>query len=229
MTDKILIFEEVNKKNTFKLNVHHAAERSNALINTFHSFQDWQRIHTLEAFVELCEDPGEYFDALLVKQVETSAIGKGHKLNPAPIAEMLNIDRPNYLNLVSGKPVSEGCEPCGKIKLRPGQQAISLWEFNNFNEFLEFNGEGFTVNEPAVEKYVSGFDFYAETPEEVNVYRHYQELCRLLNRHQAAGQINGRALDIARALGLALSQAEFGDFLPYDEKIKYAILKLRQQ
>lgn len=226
MTNRILIYEETNRKTVFKQDVKDACRRCNELISIFHSFQDWQRIESLKQFIELCEDPGEYFDGLLIKQLDSLTAGK--KPAPAPLAELLGVDRANFLNLTTGKPVSEGCEPCGRVKVKPGTQAISLREFNNYSEFLEFSGEGFTVNEDAVEKYASTFDFYAENEQEVAVFRHYQELCRSLNRHQEKYGFAGKPGDVARSLGLGLTGVEFGTFMTPPETIKFSILKLRQ-
>ncbi|MBN1118229.1 MAG: hypothetical protein JXA77_13555 [Bacteroidales bacterium] len=181
MKEKVLISEGRDKAEAFTKDVNEVLEGCNSLINIFHEFQDLTHITTEEEFIELVTDPKEYLDRFLIAAVDLRTTGKA-KIDPEQLARLLSIDRDNYLNLVAGIPVTEDCEPCRKVKkVRRGQLAIDLHNYQEYSSYLVFNSGIFTKNIPAIEEKKKSFRVYADSPEALQLVEHYENLCQTLN------------------------------------------------
>lgn len=223
------IFTDRHRAADFRTAIAETCEQCNELIRLFNTFQPFEQIKSEAEFTRLCTDPQSYFDDILIAQVSPSILGKQQRLNPEPIANMLSIDRANFLNMVAGIPIRDrDCEPCRKAKIKPGQRAIHLNTYRHYQNYLTFDGGEFEINTPAVDEAVRKFDVYASTPEEEAVITHFDQLCELLNRQAQKYHITnpGREV-IAKELHLYLSQGISGDFMPNKEYIKNQILSMR--
>ena len=228
MTEKILISTDNNAINEFKRSVTATAEAASSLIELYHTFQPWKRITTVEDFITLATDPADYFDSTLLDNVEFKA--RGVTPDPARLAELIGIHRSSFLNLCSGLniPDEDNCQPCGKVRIKRGQRAISLSEFNRYRDYLTFDAGTFTVNTEAVDADLDRFNYYISTPEEVEIYNLYHDTVKLLNRITELSPITpAERQTIKTALKLHLSEGHAGSFMVNTETLKNAINKLK--
>jgi hypothetical protein len=135
--EKIVLNENREQVMAFKRSVQDVIERSNELINRWHLFQDFQQISSYADFLELIRDPVGLLDKLLIGAVNIKSIGTA-KLNPEVIASMLNIDRESWVSIIEGKQVKTDCIPCRSMKIRKGKKAITLMEFQQYQEYITF-------------------------------------------------------------------------------------------
>ena len=123
--EKKLIYQDRHKRATFEQAVNETVTECNELIVIFEEFQPFMRISSIEDFEILVADPGALFDNLLLENIEIKA-APGMAADPGQLAKLFNLDRENFLNVTAGKPVQrESCIPCQKMRLKPGQSAIS--------------------------------------------------------------------------------------------------------
>ena len=202
MENRILIWNDKNAGNAFEKDVISTAEKCNSLIEAFQSFQDWKKIDTLQDWIDLVTDPGKYFDTVLITSVNLPTGGK--QANPEVLARLVQVDRENYLNIVAGKPIAEGCKPCQKMKIKRGQTAISLSIYKQYQEYLIFNS-GFTLNEESISKKKEDFRIFAETEKQLNYYNHFVDLAKILNEHIEIGKLGPAQIDQLKSMtGLIL-------------------------
>ena len=212
--DRILIYSDKHKRATFEKAVIEVIEGCNELIEVFHSFQPFARVTTWEDFEKLVIDPEETFDNVIIANVNLNA-GFGIKPDPATAAQLFNIDRPNYLNLVAGMPIQwDDCKPCQKAKIKKGKRAISFERYRTYSPFMRFDGGEFVANPEAIEDKLKSFDVYAVTEEQKAIYIHFTDLIEKLNVHATQYPLPDTAKEnIARALNLQLSQGIAGHFV----------------
>src|SRR5690606_12337355 len=96
--DKILINENRGQSLAFEGSVQKAIKKLNALIDQFHQYQTWQKIESESDFLKLIGDPVTYFDEVMISN---SGINASTKLNPEVVAQLLNVDRDNWLEYVN--------------------------------------------------------------------------------------------------------------------------------
>jgi hypothetical protein len=210
---KKLIWEKKTEFESFERSVIDTAEKCNSLIATFHAFQDWQKIDTIEDWLYLVTDPQLYFDSVLIGSVKIDTGGR--QADPLVLASLVSVDRPNYLNMVAGIPVFEDeCIPCRKLKQKKGSRAISISSYQSYQKYLIFNAGHFTVNEEAVELAKENFKIYADSPEKLEVVTFWENLCGVLNNYHTRYHIqNEDKRSICKALKLQQSEGYEGDFV----------------
>ena len=184
--ESILINENRSAVKEFQRTIDTVITRGQDLIDTFHAFQNFKKIKSVEDFYKLLESPAEYFDEILINNVELKATGN-LRPNAELVAKMFDIDRDNFLNLTSGLPISEGCEPCKRTKIIKGQRSISLGQYQQYIQYILFNEGILSVNEPAVLERKEQFKKYAKSPEEIKLVKHYHDLVTILNEHMNQG------------------------------------------
>lgn len=226
MDERILVYVEEKKKTEFYQSVDNCCNRVNSLVQVFEAFQEWQRITSEAQFADLCRNPRQYFDNVLTENIHLSA---GKAFNVEVAAKLFDIRRDEYLNMVDGLPIiDDSCIPCRKVKVKKGQRAIFITEYNQYKDFLTFTNGKFSVNEAAVAEYVATFDVYADGVEQLDTFTHFKDLVVILNLHAAKFGLNGSDKQIvAKALHLYLTDAISGDFMTDAEYIKNQILNLK--
>lgn len=227
MTQKILIYRDKSGIATFIKDVQQTCEDCNALINLFNSFQPWTSITELSQFEELAADPGKYFDDTILLNIHVTA--RGLKADPAQAAKLFNISRDQYLNLCAGLALTDSdCPECARVKIKPGKQAVSRREYQAVAEYLIFAAGAFTVDMDKVNGSLDRFNVYAETPEQIALYKHFTGLVDYLNYHTAKYPINPTDRQtIAKSLHLQLTEAIAGSFRLNDEFLKNEIIYLK--
>jgi len=230
MQKRILISTDNNGIATFKKSVQSTADEANSLIELYHAFQPWQRVTSQDQFITLATNPADYFDSTLLAHVEIKA--KGVTPDPARLAELIGIHRAEFLNLCSGLniPDTDNCPPCGKVKIKRGQRAISLYTFEQNKSFLIFNSGTFSVNQEAVDGSLDRFNTYAETEEEIRIYNLHFDFVRMLNEITKLTPISlTQTHAVKEAFRLHLTRGGEGDFVVNVESMKNAINKLKYQ
>lgn len=220
MRDRKLIWESKSEATAFEKSVVDTAERCNSLIETFESFQDWMKITTHAEWLELVTDPGTYFDTVLLANVNLSTGGR--QVDPEALSKLVQIDRDSYLNLVAGKPVSDGCKPCQKMKLKRGSTAISLSGYLSDKDYLIFESGQFYLNTEAIEIKKESFKTYLENQNQVEYYQHYLNLGKILNDHIRIGNLGPIQIrELAKITGLlALNNTLLLNEIKLSETIK---------
>jgi len=200
--ETILINENRSAVADFQRSVDNVLERSQELVDQFHQFQTWKRINTKDDFIQLIEDPAEYFDQVLINNVDLKSTGN-LRPNPEMVAKMFDVERESWQNLVAGKPIRSDCKPCNKITIRKGTRSISLAQFQQYQEYLIFQDGTFYSDESAIQAKKESFKKFAKSPEEIKVTKHYQELVDILNNHIKQGFAGPSAMsEISKLMNL---------------------------
>ncbi len=231
MTDKkILISTDNNAINEFKRAATATASAASSLIELYHTFQPWKRITTVEDFISLASDPADFFDSTLLDNVEIKAAGVTP--DPGRLAELIGIHRAEFLNLCSGLniPDEDNCQPCGKVRIKRGQRAITLSEFNRYSQYLNFNSGVFSVDQTKVDAALDKFSTYAESEAEIERYALFNNLVQMLNKWDAVYPLSGSdKLEVKRIFGLHLSKGGDGDFMINPITLTNAIQSIKYQ
>jgi hypothetical protein len=230
MTQKLLISTDRNGIAEFQKAVTATAEAASSLIELYHTFQPWKRIRTVEDFISLASDPADFFDSTLLDNVEIKAAGVTP--DPGRLAELIGIHRAEFLNLCSGLniPDEDNCQPCGKVRIKRGQRAITLSEFNRYSQYLNFNSGVFSVDQTKVDAALDKFSTYAESEEEIELHNHFTALVEMLNKHDSMYTLpNPEKKTIATALHLHLTEAYQGAFMLDIQYLSKEISKLKYQ
>ena len=227
-TEKILISTDNGRISEFKKAVTTTADAANNLIELYNTFNLWERIDTEEAFLKLVADPKQYFDDTLLRNIQINTGGKAP--NPEVLAQLVGIHRDEFLNATAGLPLtSEDCEPCRKIaKQIPGKKAVSKYQYEQYRDYLLFTDGTFSVNETKVNENLGKFDFYAETEEEIRVYRLHHDTVKMLNEYTTLSPISTAQREtIKTALKLRLSQGHQGEFQVDPDTLKTTLTKIK--
>ena len=231
MQKRILISTDNNGIATFKKSVQSTADEANSLIELYHAFQPWQRVTSQDQFITLATNPADYFDSTLLAHVEIKA--KGVTPDPARLAELIGIHRAEFLNLCSGLniPDTDNCPPCGKVKIKRGQRAISLYTFEQYRDYLLFDvGSGFTVDVAKVDGSLDRFNTYATTEAEIEIYNLHFDFVKILNEFIRLYPISlTQTHAVKEAFRLHLTRGGEGDFVVNPEALKSSINKLKYQ
>lgn len=186
MEQEILLNENRSAVKDFQRSVDNVLARSQELVDQFHQFQIWKRINTKDDFIQLIEDPAEYFDQVLINNTELKSTGN-LRPNPEMVAKMFDVERESWQNLVAGKPIRSDCKPCNKTTIRKGTRSISLAEFNQYQKFVIFQDGTFYPDESAIQAKKESFKKFAKSPEEIKLVKHHQDLVTILNEHFKKG------------------------------------------
>jgi len=229
MTEKILISTDNNAINEFRKAVRVACEAANQLTQAYEAFQPWEKITTIEAFMELVADPKRAYDNAIIANIGVTA--KGMKVDPEQAARLFNISRDLYNNAVSGMPlVMDDCPECQRAKVIPGRKAISKYQFDQYRDYLLFSAGIFTVNTEAVDNSLDKFSTYAESEEEIELHNHFTALVEMLNKHDSMYTLpNPEKKTIANTLHLHLTEAYQGAFMLDVQYLSNEIGKLKYQ
>ena len=184
--NKVLIYEDNGQKQTFRLACETTAAQANDLINLFQSFQDVSEITTAEEFERLVSDPVGYFDAVLRSNVDMKMNG-GREPEPATLATLFGYNREDYVKSIQGMPITSGCKSCkGETIVRSKTKAaLTDARWTAYKSFLIFTPSGFELNEAEITEYCKKFDYYAETPQQLETAELFTQLINVLNRIDA--------------------------------------------
>ena len=227
--ERKLIYTDTNLIAGLKKDVARVCEASNNLIEVFNNFQTFEVITDPEQFMELCRDPKAYFDRAITENIEVKATGN-LKIDPARGASLFGIHRSEYLNLVSGLSIPDegGCKPCGRVKIKRGRRAISLYEFTQYQKYLFFEAGSFKVLEDVVEGDTGKYSIYAEPGPELEGVELFNELVAILNSFDGLyGLPSNIKKDVANALHLHLERGMEGSFMLNSEYLKNEVLRIR--
>lgn len=226
---KVLISVDRNGIAEFQKSVQGTAEAANQLIQAYEAFQPWEKVTSLDLFTELVSDPKQAYDNAIIANIGVTA--KGLKVDPEQAARLFNLAYDQYLNLVSGLPLTDtDCVPCKKVQVKPGKRAISKHEFSAYREYLIFSAGRFSVDQSKVDAALDKFSTYAESQEELSLYTLHHDLVNILNEYTSLYPISSTdRLAIKGALKLHLTNGGDGLFMVNTETLKNAINKLKYQ
>jgi len=224
--EKILVDNGRDQMARFESDIQTTIDRCQALLDTFHLFQDLKTITTEEEFVELIKDPEGYFDNVIVSSVKLDIVGRA-KVVPSALAPLVGIDREGWLNIVAGQPVNEGCKPCGKSRIKKGQTAISYQDYLHDKQYICFSDGAFFQNIQELDKKRESYRLYVTNDKQKEVYLHWHSFCDILNAHREKGYcLEQETQSFAQKAGLRYSYAT--NKFHVDEKLLTAeILKLK--
>jgi len=185
MGKRILIYDDVHKYRELENAVESVKDSANELIQIFESFQTWQKIETLQDFEKLVSDPVDIFDRLLIinSGIDLARTG-GKKPKPEVVADLLDVDRPNFVALIKGEKITDTCKPCQKIKtIKTGSGVLGYISFDRYREFLLWDEvtNRFLINENLLSEKRESFQVYASTPEEIKIVEFWNQLAEMLN------------------------------------------------
>jgi hypothetical protein len=230
-TEKILVWTDVNKKTTFENSVEAAQQGANDLIHIFESFQSYKKIQTLDDAESLVSDPLGLFDKTLQSNSGIDLKASGGKIpNPKVIAELYDIDRPSYISIIKGEKIVPGsCKPCAKLKIKQtGKGVLSYSTFRQYQEYLIFDQGHFSINETEVDKKKESFNYYAETPQQIEVYNFWYNACDMLNELNNRG-LCGNPNDFAKLMQGRMSWSYQANKFSVDQQsLIYEIMKFNQ-
>ena len=147
---KVLIHTDLHKQAELENLIEATQSEANRLIELYHNFQPWNKIQTIEDFEALCSDPIKVMDQTLQSNSGVNLQATGGKLPaPAMVAQFLDIERDNYINIVKGLKVTEGCQSCNNtVKIiKQGQGVISFQTYKKYQDYLIFEQGQFLINE----------------------------------------------------------------------------------
>ena len=178
-----LIFEDTGAKNQFIANCETTAAQANDLITVFQAYQDLKEIETIDEFYALVTDPILFYDETLRTGLSLQAAGY-RTPDPETLAKLFSYDRPAYVATIRGLPITETCEGCKtKTIIRKSKKAAltsARWEA--YKDYLTFTPSGFVLNDEAITEYCKVFDYYAETPQQLETVELFTQLIDALNK-----------------------------------------------
>lgn len=197
-----LVFTDTASAQTFRHNVKETVKNSNNLIEVFEKFQDFRRIDSQTAFEKLVENPEGFFDEILIAQVSPNFLTAKAKIDPAPLATMLSIDREGFLDEVS------------KIKITEPQ-------YFQHKKFLFFSSGRFEVDQVAIELEADKFNTYASTERELKIVSVVENLVQAIREYDTVNPLSTSAKSILKSVfGLHLSEGTSGELIVNPEHVK---------
>lgn len=185
MDKKILIFEDTGAKNQFIANCETTAAQANDLITVFQAYQDLKEIETIDEFYALVTDPILFYDETLRTGLSLQTTGN-RTPDPETLAKLFSYDRPAYVATIRGLPITETCAGCRTQKIiRKTRAAITSARWEAYRDYLIFTPSGFELNDEAITEYCKKFDYYAETPQQLETAELFTQLVDVLNRFDA--------------------------------------------
>lgn len=143
---------------------------------------------SLDDFETLVHDPLIMFDEALQTNVDFKETG-GKKGNPEVIAKLFDIDRNSYQAIIKGQKIEAGtCRPCSKLKIKQtGKGVINYSSYHQYQQYLIFDQGHFSINETEVDKKKELFNFYAETPQQIECYNFWINATETINELSKRG------------------------------------------
>jgi len=188
--ERLLISKNTHKQSEFENSVESVQSGANELINLFETFQPWCKIETVDDFETLCINPIKVMDNALQANSGVNLEATGGRL-PAPemVAKLLDIERDDYIHIVKGQKVTEGCKSCNQTAkiIKKGSGVINYYTFQQYQEYLIFDQGQFSINEIELEKKKESFLIYADTPEQIDTYNFWHNACATLNEFSRRG------------------------------------------
>ena len=223
MKSKVLIYEDRNSATNFEKSVIDTMNQCNQLIELYESFQDFQKIITHSQWIELVTDPGAYYDTTIINGVDLKSTGNKQP-DAGMIAKMYNLDRENYLNVTSGKPIkTDDCIPCRKMKLKRGSTAISLSSYRSDKDYLIFDSGRFYLNTDTIEIKKDSYNTYLENDRQIKYYDHFVSLAKILNEHDEINKLGTAQIEQLKNMTglLILNNKLIVDDMKISQVIKY--------
>jgi hypothetical protein len=226
MKNKILIYEDKGQKANFLKTVNDVRDKANQLISLYNEKQPWGKINTLEDFETLYNDPLTLFDRTLLANIDIKAMG-GRLPDPAVLSDLFHIDRTGFMEElgITGRANNEDdCPNCKKsaqtVKVRRIKEVA---EFSEYAMFLYFINGTFVLNDDAIKQASDYFNVYADNPETIALYDHWQTLCKVLNQHDKKYPLSSSYRDqICKAFHLLQLNGKFIiNDIELSEQIKY--------
>lgn len=232
MENQKIIFRDKKGEASFLQSLQEAKDRCNELITVFTEFQPWQKIETLNDWINLITDPEGFYDRVLLENISLNvpALGKA-KPNVEKLAELFDVPREAYMNIIRGIRLNESnCVPCRKktVRIRTAVPAISLFEYQKYSGLLRFDAGSFIVDEDERREHLKSFNKYPESEAELERYEYWHNLADYLNSHLSDGRnnFNWEKLEKACALfGLLYSD---GTAYVDDQEVYYEIQRARR-
>lgn len=197
-----LVCTDTARAQTFRHNVKETVKEANSLIDVFERFQEFKKIDTLDVFENLIENQVGFFDDTLIAQVSANFVKGRARIDPAPLAEMLSIDRDGYLEAVE------------KVKITEPQYFLH-------KNFMTFTTGRFEVNPDAIEREVEKFDTYATTEKEMKIVSVVENLVTALKEYDIISPLSFSAKTALKSvLNLHLSAGTSGELIVNPEHIK---------
>jgi len=206
MKEKVLLFTDRTGQQSLQNDIELIRDQANNLIHQFEAYQEWQRIKTVEDWIDLVTDPVNLFDEVLLRNVNFSAVG-GKLPNPETVATIFNIDRKSFIEKT--------------------QKAISLSEFQKHEHYLIFQDKRFVINEAVINEAMTKFNIYIESEVQQKYYDHWKNLCDALNEHSKLGYVGPVTLgQLGQACGFRFVP-DLGKLFLDDQKIQSEISKIQ--
>lgn len=225
--DKLLIYEDNGQKQTFRLACETTKDQANDLLNVFQAYQDLKEIETIDEFYALVTDPILFYDETLRTGLSLQAAGN-RTPDPETLAKLFSYDRPNYKKSIQGMPITETCAGCKTQKIiRKTRAAITSARFNAYRSYLTFTPSGFVLNDEAITEYCKKFDYYAETPQQLETVALFNRLIVALNQFDALSPLAPTDKEhLTRMFGIAIEHPPYtGKFLINPQSLMEQIFK----
>jgi hypothetical protein len=226
--NKVLIYEDNGQKQTFRLACETTAAQANDLIGYYETFQDLAVINTSAEFEQLVADPILYYDETLRTGLNLQT-PSNRTPDPETLARLYAYERPNYIAVISGLPVTQDCGPCksSRIIKRAGKPAITSTRWNAYRNYLTFTPSGFELNDEAITEYCKKFDYYATEPKQLEVVELFNQLIVVLNRIDALSPLAPTDKEnLTRMFGIAIEHPPYvGKFLINPQSLMEQIFK----
>lgn len=178
--ERILLFENRDKKADFKKTIENIISGANYLIETFNQNQPFNKIQTLADFRALILDPLGYFDRVVLANIELPR--NQQKVNVLKLCELYDIPRASYVEFLGLSKDNEDCIDCHKTrqKGKPGS-VISYQDFLNYSDYVVFKNGLFEVNQGQVSESLEKFNIYTETQDQYNLYKTWETLYNIIS------------------------------------------------
>jgi hypothetical protein len=225
MENRILCYSDSGKRNDFIKSVNEMMQSANKLIQTYNSYQDFTKVTTLEDFETLHADPLGVFDKTIIEGCAIKSTS-GKVPDPSVLSSLFKIDRAGYMAAIGqSEPIKEDdCPGCQKkahsVRLK---NIRSNAEYNVYSGYLFFIGGLFQLNNKAINDHCDTFNVYAESPEQIALYNHWQSVCDILNAHNNKYPMGSASRDqVSKALKLQQLNDKFIiNQMALSEQIKY--------
>lgn len=194
--ERILIRHDYSAEQEFMKGLNSVVSRGKELIRLFNNYQPFKSIKMMQDFVALLSDPVNYYDSILIDNVQHDS---RLSVNAQKLADLYSIPRTEYLlGLGMTKDQASKCQSCKDqddmpIKLK----VLDMNEYISYSKFLGFKNGELLVNAVTVEKLSNEFDVYASNKKSVDLVKHYKELCKVLNdaiKYHKLGPVQVQAL-----------------------------------